>query len=192
MAAVGVFAKKSYEGASLADLTAAMGINRFSMYATFGNKEALYVKAMEAYNEVRRRRIVELLTGESAREAIDHMLRDIVTRFTESAHGVCFVTQGPLSPEEASEETRQLMARRRSEVEEAIRKRLESAIEQGEIPSDISAADHARYFAVIIQGIALQAQHGGTCEELMRAVDVVMSSWPPRPERDRAAKSSSS
>src|ERR1700690_3933812 len=50
-AALRVFWKKGYEGTALSDLTAAMGINRPSIYATFGNKEALFRKALDRYSE---------------------------------------------------------------------------------------------------------------------------------------------
>lgn len=50
-AAMGVFWKKGYAGASLAELTASMGINKPSMYRTFGNKEALFLKATQMYIE---------------------------------------------------------------------------------------------------------------------------------------------
>src|ERR1700739_1446501 len=48
-AAMRVFWKKSYEGATMADLTEAMGINRSSMYAAFGDKESLFHRVMERY-----------------------------------------------------------------------------------------------------------------------------------------------
>jgi AcrR family transcriptional regulator len=177
-AAVLVFAEKGFENASLTDLTAAMGINRFSMYASFGNKEQLYVKAMEVFNDMRKQRVTDTLKGPSARESITQLLKEIVDRFTDNIHGVCFVTQAPLTSAEVSDETRELMARRRAEVETAIRERIKKAIKEGELPASTSAKDLARYYAVIIQGFALQAQHGGTRDELLRVVDVVMENWP--------------
>ncbi|PZG20456.1 TetR family transcriptional regulator, partial [Micromonospora craterilacus] len=48
--AMRVFWQHGYEGASLADLTEAMGINRTSMYAAFGNKEELFRKALTRYS----------------------------------------------------------------------------------------------------------------------------------------------
>src|ERR1700760_4196839 len=74
-AAMLVFAEKGYENASLSDLTSAMKINRFSMYASFGNKEALYVKAMERFNEARREGVKGLLAGKSARDGVTELLR---------------------------------------------------------------------------------------------------------------------
>jgi AcrR family transcriptional regulator len=147
------------------------------MYASFGNKEALYVKAMECFNEVRRQRQQGFLSDKSAREGVRQLLRDAVLRFTDG-HGLCFITQAPLTSTAASAETRALMAQRRAEVEQALRARLELAIEEGELPDDAAAADMAKFYAVMIQGFALQAQHGGTREDLFRVIDIAMSKWP--------------
>jgi AcrR family transcriptional regulator len=167
-----------------------MGINRFSMYASFGNKEALYVKAMERFNHMRREGVQRSLSGNSARDSVALLLRDTVVRFTDPGHGVCFVTQAPINPETASPETRALMVKRRAEVEQAIRHRLERAIKEGELPDEASAADLAEYFAVIIQGFALQAQHGGKREDLLRVIDIAMSKWPEQTKKRRRAASS--
>ena len=177
-----VFAEKGYEGASLSDLTSAMKINRFSMYSSFGNKEALYVKAMERFNHARRKGLIEALAGTSARNSVEKLLRNAISRFTDPEHGNCFFTQAPLAPEEASPETRALMARRRAEVEQVMSERFGRAIEDGELPPGAPAADLARYFAVLMQGFALQAQHGGKPEDLMRVVDVAMANWPQNPK----------
>jgi len=173
-----VFAEKGYEGASLSDLTSAMKINRFSMYASFGNKEALYVKAMERFNQARREMVNESLGREPAREAVEQFLRDVIHRFTDPEHGNCFVTQAPIAPDAASSQTRDLMAKRRAEVEQALHKRLERALKEGELPPNTSAADLAAYYAVLIQGFALQAQHGGKTKDLLKVVDVAMANWP--------------
>jgi len=186
-AAMRVFAEKGYENASLSDLTSAMKINRFSMYASFGNKEALYVKAMECFSEVRRQRLQSFLSNGSAREGVKLLLQDVVIRFTDSeGQGCCFVTQAPLNSKAASPKTRSLMAERRAEIESAIRARLELALEEGELPADASAADMAKFYAVMIQGFALQAQHGGTREELFRVIDIAMSEWPEQRHSSRA------
>jgi AcrR family transcriptional regulator len=179
-AAMLVFAEKGFENASLADLTTAMGINRFSMYASFGSKEQLYVKAMNAFNDARQQGVIETLSGPSARESIEQLLTGVVERFTDKSHGVCFVTQAPLTTEDVSDDTRKLMAKRRAEVETAIRHRLEKALKERELPADVSPADLARFYAVVIQGIALQAQHGATREQMMRVVEVTMANWPER------------
>jgi AcrR family transcriptional regulator len=181
-AAMGVFASKGYASASLAKLTAAMGINRVSMYATFGNKEALFVKALTRYTEQGSARLAHCLASGTARDAIERLLRDSVEMFTDpKGHGVCFVTQGPLSSSDASAKSRRFVAQKRAGIELSLRERLDLAVSNGELPTTVSTADLARFFAVIIQGMALQAQHGGTREELVRVVEHALSQWPTPP-----------
>jgi AcrR family transcriptional regulator len=178
MAAMEVFAQKGFEGASTADLVAAMGISRPSMYDTYGNKEQLYIKAMGAFNDMRKANVEGTLNALPARESITLLLRNCVSNFTDQAHGVCFVTQPPLPAGAVSPTTRDLSARRRLEVEVAIMHRIERAIRDGELPAGTSAQKLAAYYAVIIQGVALHAQHGGTSDQLLQVVDVAMENWP--------------
>jgi AcrR family transcriptional regulator len=183
-AAVRVFSEKGYEGASLADLQAAMGINRVSMYAAFGNKESLFVKAMDRFTEASGSHLASCLAAGSAREAFEKLLRDGVRMFTNhDGPGVCFVTQAPLQPGEASDDTRHYIARRRGEVEIALRRRFERAVDDGELPADSSPESLARFYAVVIQGIALQAQHGGTQKQMQTVVDVALAAWPAKPSK---------
>jgi AcrR family transcriptional regulator len=178
-AAIRVFAEKGYEAASLSDLTDAMGINRVSMYATFGNKEALFRLAMDRFTRVGNQHLAACLSSGTAKDGITRLLRDGVAQFTDArGPGVCFVTQGPLSASDATEQTRQFVAQKRAGVETALRARFDKAVEEGELPRSASTGDLARFYAVIIQGIALQAQHGGTRDDLMRVVDVAMDRWP--------------
>src|SRR5277367_247335 len=138
-AAMLVFAGKGYEGASLSELTTAMGINRFSMYATFGNKESLFVKAMERYTQVSNEHLAACLATGTAREAVEKLLRRGVMMVTDpDSPGVCFVTQAPLDDSEASEKTRKFVARKRAAVELALRRRFDRAIAEGELPGRVS------------------------------------------------------
>jgi AcrR family transcriptional regulator len=178
-AATRVFGEKGFEGASLSDLCEAMGINRPSMYATFGSKEDLFRKAMARYAEVSAKHVAECLAASSVREGVDRLLRGGVLKFTDAEEfGVCFITQGPLSGPDMSESTRLYVEQKRTAVEMALRRKFAYAIECGELPRDVSPEDLARFYAVVIQGIALQAQHGGTQEQLLRVVDVAMQQWP--------------
>ena len=123
--------------------------------------------------------LAETLSVPSAREAVTQLMRGAVVNFTKSQGvGCCFVIQAPIVSDEASEKTHRHIAEMRAAVEKFIRQRLERAVEDGELPADTSAADLARFFAVTIQGLALQAQHGGTQEELMRVVDLSVAQWP--------------
>ena len=186
IAAMRVFAQKGFEAASLTALTKAMKINRVSMYATFGNKEELFRKAIDLYSRIGAELLAGCLAADTARVGVDRLLRKGVTMFTDPAGvGVCFVTQAPLTGPDASEDTRRYVAKKRAAIELALRDRFDRAIEAGELPLTVSAPDLARFYSVVIQGIALQAQHGGTQEQLFGVVDMVMESWPVRSRKRR-------
>ena len=178
-AATAVFADKGYEAASLTDLTSAMGINRVSMYAAFGNKEALFKKAMERYSTVQAQHVATCLAAPTACEAVESLLRALVTVITgPDGPGTCFVTQPPLTADDTSEETRRYVAHRRGDIQRSLQRRIEQGIKARELPRSVPAEDLARYYALFIQGFALQVQHGVTREELMRAVDIAMTAFP--------------
>src|SRR5690348_4805353 len=80
--ALKVFWRKGYEGASLPDLTKAMGINRPSLYAAFGNKEALFRKAIDRYIEGPACGFRAALEEPTARKVVERLLYgniDLVT-----------------------------------------------------------------------------------------------------------------
>src|SRR5439155_18551737 len=74
-AALQVFWRKGYEGASLSDLTQAMGINRPSLYAAFGDKETLFRKALDRYAEGPAAYVGEALKRPTARTVTEKLLR---------------------------------------------------------------------------------------------------------------------
>lgn len=178
-AAMRVFADKGFETASLVDLTEAMGINRFSMYATFGNKEALFRKALERYAQMLAAEMESCLAAVPAREGVLRLLRNSALRVTDpQGPGACLVTQAPLITSDLSSETHQLVAQKRAGIELALDRRFARAIQDGELPRGAVPADLARYYAVMMQGLALQAQHGATRDQLFAVIDVAMGAWP--------------
>src|SRR5205085_3973098 len=74
-AALRVFWSKGYEGASLTDLTDAMGITRPSLYAAFGNKEALFRKALDLYESEKLQYTRLALDQPTARAVAEHIMR---------------------------------------------------------------------------------------------------------------------
>src|SRR5882762_10915913 len=82
-AAMQVFWRKGYEGASLSDLTRAMGINRPSLYAAFGNKEALFRKALDRYVQGPAAYVRKSLTEPTARAVAERVLRGSADLLTD-------------------------------------------------------------------------------------------------------------
>lgn len=76
--AVAVFHRSGYEGASLQDLQDAMGINRASLYAAFGDKRSLFLQAMERYQETGRRDTAQALERGQPVHALRRLFRDLL------------------------------------------------------------------------------------------------------------------
>src|SRR5262245_28573236 len=97
-----VFWRKGYEGASLSDLTEAMGINRPSLYAAFGNKEELFRKALDRYADGPAAFNRQALESKTARGVVECLLRGTAESVTDPCHPAgCLAVQGALSCGEA-------------------------------------------------------------------------------------------
>ena len=177
--ALKVFWRKGYEGTSLLDLTQAMGINRPSLYAAFGNKEALFKKAIDHYIEGPACHVKNALQEPTARAVAERLLRASIDLVTDSRnpHG-CFMVQGALVCGDDAEPVRKEMIKRRAAVEAGLGDRFARAISDGDLPLDADPSGLARYIVVILQGMAVEAAGGATRDELLAVADRAMRAWP--------------
>jgi AcrR family transcriptional regulator len=174
-AAMRVFWEKSYEGATLSDLTSAMGINRSSMYAAFGDKAALFRRAMERYREGPMRYMRDALEKPVLRDALASLLHDTVLFLCQPGHPRgCFSIQAALACGGDAEPIQKAMVEWRRAGEKALRKRFVLARRAGELPNDISPADFARFIATVMAGLAVQAVNGASRDEMKRAADLAL------------------
>jgi AcrR family transcriptional regulator len=177
--ALKVFWRKGYEGTSLSDLTEAMGINRPSLYAAFGNKEALFRKALDRYISGPAAHIREALEATTARSVAERLLRRTADALTDPRNPPgCLAVQGALSCGEAAESIRQELCSRRSAGEAALRDRFERAKSEGDLPPGANPADLARYITTVTHGMSVQAAGGASRDELQRIVDTALRAWP--------------
>jgi AcrR family transcriptional regulator len=176
--ALRVFWRRGYEGASLPELTKAMGINRPSMYAAFGNKEQLFKKAVDRYCEEPTAHLEACLAAPTIREVAERLIRGTAERLAcpKNPRG-CLILHGALACGKESDAIRRDLAARRAEREEAIRLRFAKASAK-ELPKGVAADDLARYVAAVMQGLAVQAASGATGEELLGVADVALHNWP--------------
>ncbi len=176
--ALQVFWKKGYEGASLSDLTEAMHINRPSLYAAFGNKEELFLKALDRY-AMKVACIYKVLDEPDVRAGVEKFLFGIADSQTnsENPHG-CLTINGALACSETAEPIKQELITRRAAGEAALRQRFERAQAEGQMPDDLNPADLARYIATVAQGMAVQAASGATGDELRAVAATALRAWP--------------
>jgi AcrR family transcriptional regulator len=179
--ALQVFWRQGYEGASLSDLTKAMGINRPSLYAAFGNKENLFRKALDRYAEGPAACTRAALDEPTARAVVERLLHGVVDLLTDpcTPQG-CLAVQGALACGDAADAIRQELISRRAAGEAALRQRLERAQADGDLPAEANASDLARYVTTVAQGMAVQAAGGASRQDLRRVVDMALRAWPTR------------
>src|SRR5258708_34646858 len=127
-AAMKVFWCKGYEGASLSDLTKAMDINRPSLYAAFGDKESLFRKVLDHYDNGPAAYVREALNQPTARAAIEKLMEGAADLATASNNPRgCLFVQSALACGDSAEGIRNDLVLRRDEGEKSLRLRLKRA-----------------------------------------------------------------
>jgi AcrR family transcriptional regulator len=189
-AAMGVFWRKGYAGASLPDLTGAMGISAPSLYAAFGSKAGLYRRVLARYDDGPARFMSEALEAPTARAVVERMLRAAAELQTDPRwpKGCLMVRgEGSCGGERADRLRREIVARL-NVGETALRKRLERARSERDLPPDADPAQLARWVATVKYGMAVQAAGGASRAQLDQVVDLMLLAWPDAPRRARAAR----
>jgi AcrR family transcriptional regulator len=177
--ALDVFWRNGYERASIADLTAAMGINPPSLYAAFGNKAGLFRKALDRYAEQRTKFWHQADEAPTAREMVEHLLRKSADFLTEKCNPPgCMMVRSALSCSEAEDAIQRELTARRASGEVKLRERLEQARRSGEIPRDLDPSDYARYITTVLEGMSVRAAAGATRKELHKVADMALRTWP--------------
>jgi AcrR family transcriptional regulator len=177
--ALTVFWSKGYEGASLPDLTAAMGINRPSLYAAFGNKEELFKKALERYAAGPACYVRQALEQPTARSVAEHLLNGAVEMLTnpKNPRG-CLAVQGALACGDEAQSVRDELTARRRATETALRRRFETAHRAGDLTRSANPADLARYLTTVMHGLSVQAASGASRRELQGVAKLALQAWP--------------
>ena len=177
--AVQVFWRQGYDGTSLSDLTEALGITRPSLYAAFGNKEALFRKAIDRYAEGSATFLARAVEARTARGVAEELFRG-AARFHADPRNPrgCLVTHGALVGDAASAAACRATRNRRTEFREMIRDRLELAQREGDLPAGTDPAGLALYMVTVLRGMAVEAASGASPEDLDRIADIALGAWP--------------
>jgi AcrR family transcriptional regulator len=177
--ALEVFWRHGFEGATIPDLTAAMGINRPSLYAAFGCKEELFRKALARYAAGPAGFVREALARPTARQVVEQLLRGTIAMLTDPRHPRgCLMVQGALTCGAEADAARQTLADQRAAGETALRQRFEQARKAGDLPTAESPADLAGYVLAVVYGLAVQAAGGAGRRRLERVADLALRAWP--------------
>jgi AcrR family transcriptional regulator len=177
--AMEVFWRRGYDGATLAELTRAMGIRPPSLYAAFGNKEGLLKAALARYAERRAEHMAEILGAPTAREVASRLLFGFADKQTDPSNPPgCLLVQGGLACGAGSENVPFELAARRSETECELRERFERAKAEGDLPEEADPAALARYLSSVTAGMGVMAASGSDRAALREVASVALAAFP--------------
>lgn len=169
-----------YEGASLAALTDAMGISTTSMYAAFGNKQALFRKALERYAAGPSDYLVQALEEPTALGVATGILKGTLRTTTRpTGPQGCLGVQGALAASGSGQEARDLLAAWRNDSCGRVEERFRRAVDENDLPPEADPALLARYVTTLAFGIAVQAASGVCRDELRAMTEAALRAWPP-------------
>ncbi|WP_448107633.1 TetR/AcrR family transcriptional regulator [Pseudomonas azerbaijanoccidentalis] len=178
-AALCVFWRKGYEGASYTDLTQATGVERPALYSAFGNKEALFRRALERYYEHYLDFIPQALELPTSREVVERIFRasvELNTRYPDRKG--CLGIHGALAGSDDAEPIRRALIDARADGETLLRERFERGKEDGDLPQTVNCSALAAFVLAVLHGMAVQAKAGFSRETLEAVVDQALSTWP--------------
>jgi TetR/AcrR family transcriptional regulator, copper-responsive repressor len=181
-AALTIFWKNGFDAASLSELTESTGLTKPSLYAAFGDKEALYLKALERYRDFWLGRHLALLDSEPhGKRAIELFMHSVADMFSNPAlPGGCFVVNG-ISDLGGIRVTAGIEEALRSTVqacEGALRDRLTQAKREGQLPESSDVVELASFFYTFIAGLAVKTKAGIEGVRLQASIKLAMEAWP--------------
>ena len=174
-----VFWSKGYDGVTIDDLVAGMGVGRPSLYAVFGDKRAIFLRVLRAYAERKGASAAKALLSpqDDLRKSIAGFLRYAVESATEkgSARGCLLICVAPLVNDA---EVQRFLQNAAAGGVALLERRFQNGINAGEIPSDFPVAARSTQATDLARGLTMRAQIGAPRNKLLKdaeeAADLVL------------------
>jgi AcrR family transcriptional regulator len=178
-AAMQVFWRDGFEGASLTALTEAMGINRPSLYAAFGDKEALFRQVLDRYATGPASYVEAALAQPTTLAVAEHLLNGAANVNTcPSNPSGCLSIQGGVTSGTEGASIQQYLAQHRNDGTKLVIQRFTRAKAEGDLPADVNPAELARYLVAIIRGMGILAADGASRTQLRGIIQTTLHAWP--------------
>lgn len=178
--AMQVFWRQGYEATSINDLTQAMDINPPSLYAAFGDKEQLFLAAVERYGCGAGQTTATILSeAPTARGAVERLLEKAAHEFTNRSHPPgCMVIMAATNCSAESAHVQTGLAKRRALSEATLKARIERGVKEGELLPGTDTRALARFYATVLEGMSIQARDGASRKSLLATAAAAMRAWP--------------
>jgi AcrR family transcriptional regulator len=181
--------ERGYEGTSVDDLIAAMGISASSFYNSFGSKEALYCEATRSYLEWSGQWFFAILNDPSSdtKTAFARLFEATAEEFTRRDHPLgCMISLAGTHCAPGMNNIRDMMAEHRAFSEGAMAERIQKGVARGDLPEGTDCDMLAAYYSAMARGLAVQARDGASREKLSEIGRLAMRAWPAAKTRDQS------
>lgn len=168
-AAQSVFLDKGLAAATLDDLTAAMQINRPSLYAAFTDKEELYLKTVDGYAQAMQAHATAALAeAPTLRLALKHFYAGAIEAYTGGgAHAVgCYIVSSAIPEAVCNERVRLRAAEVLRFMDAALERRFRQAVDDGELPAKRDIRELATLAGAVLHSLSVRARSGAKRKEL--------------------------
>jgi hypothetical protein len=146
----------------------------------------LFRKALDRYIQKPASYLPNALKEPTARRAAEKLFRGAIDMVMHRSHpDGCLLVHGALAAGPAAESLRNELSLRRAAAESAVRRRLERAIAEGDLPASVDPNQLARYLITVIWGLSVQAAGGATRAQLKEVAELALQAWPESTEPDR-------
>jgi len=174
-----LFWRHGYEGTSLSELRAAMGVTSPSIYAAYGNKRRLFLAAVEKYVSGPITSETIIRDALTARAAVEELLRSAAIGYTgvETPTG-CLLATSAISGSGDSADIQAKLAAIRRGIEQRLRDRIQSGLLRGELEAGTDPSALAGFVMSVIQGMSTLSRDGASREKLLSVAQIALRSWP--------------
>ena len=175
-AAMEVFWRKGYEGASCEDLLSAMGLNSGSMYAAFGDKQALYDRAFDLYCDTVFCKGLEILDGPGTPlENVRALVQCMGDHMSSGECNGCFVGNTLIEFGDQNKGVAEMARRTMKRMQDAVEKKLKAARRSGELSGDGRPTDLAAFVMNTAQGLNVMSKAGADEKTIRGIVSTTLS-----------------
>jgi len=168
-----VFWSKGYRRTTPRDLLDATGLSKSSLYATFGNKQGLFLRALERYIDTQEQGLRVSLSGD-LRDVLERMYNMIIATATAEEPMSCIVCTASIEADPCETDLVAHITRSRERLEAVFAERFQRAQREGELDADRDPVALARFVLNNNMGLIVQARAGMSAQALHQIAEQVV------------------
>lgn len=169
------FWRLGYDACSIGDLVKSTGLQRQSLYNSFGDKEALFLAVLQRYEEHSASELSKLDRGETPLRDLRRYMEAVLAIQTTRGCGACLLVRTAFGPQIQNPRVRRVVATGAQAVRESFARTVKRAILAGELPRGTEPAHCAAYLYTVLNGLAALIKTGGSAAHVAAVLDLTFA-----------------